>query len=759
MRFSKAPTAVATAVAAGMISAVLPVLPASADASVSLGLPGYAHMVVDAAHHHIFFSGGYHGDAVVVTDLDGTGVTTIAGEPGADGMALSPDGGTLYVALARGGAVAAIDTASLTESTRYRTGGGSSPRYVEPAGGRIWFSYTGKARTYTGNAGTVPDGGLGSVDVGRGTPSVTRQAPAWRDAPVLAADPADPGKVVAAGTGANADAGSDAAEPTLEVYDVSSGSAVESAVTRAAVGGGVSDMTVTPDGADLLVAAAAGDGVLRYRMPDLAADGAYRTGSGAGSVAVAPDGTVATGGSGRDARVAVVGSGASAVRRAYRGWNAPAGLAWDPDGSRLYAVGGGGDPALTVYDSPEQGDNTLTLRAPSPGVPGRQYTVGGRMTSVEPFAAGQTVHVTRTDAADPDGTELPDVAVASDGTFSFTDTATAPGDVSYQVSYDGDPLHLPAQATASIGMVRAAATVSAHAPGTAPAGHRLTVSGALSSPVPFAAGQSVEVRATDARHTVTVGTADVDADGSWSLATTPATGGPVTYTAAYPGDVSHDATSRTATVHVTRTPAAVAVTTDASAYAPDALATVTAHLGTPDDGRTVSVWAQPSGGTKTLVKTGAVDAHGDLVVTYHVTTATTFSVTYPGNRRYTPASATRTVRTYATVSDSLRGYYTTVRSGSTTYAVYHRTADPLQSAVVSPAKDGACVAFTVQEWYDHAWRTIASAGCVRTGTASTALARLTGPHPIGAHLRFRAAYGRTAGHGSRGSWVTFEFRA
>src|SRR4051812_21813845 len=79
-------------------------------------------MAVDAAHQHIFFSQGNGSTGILVTDLSGTPITTIADEPGATGLALSADGGTLYAALADGDVIAAIDTATLTESARYPTG-------------------------------------------------------------------------------------------------------------------------------------------------------------------------------------------------------------------------------------------------------------------------------------------------------------------------------------------------------------------------------------------------------------------------------------------------------------------------------------------------------------------------------------------------------------------------------------------------------------------------------------------------------------
>lgn len=748
MRFRKTSVAAACAVAAGVISAGLPMAVASADASPPLDDGGFSRVVVDTAHHHIYFSAGTDTGTVEVTDLTGAKVGEITGEPGAEGMALSPDGGTLYVALSQGGAVSAVDTTTLQETARYNTGAGTQPESVVAAGGKVWFSYTGGAN------GT--DGGLGSVDLGGSTPSVTLGDPTWYGAPLLVGDPADPDTVVAA---------DDWEHPaTLAVYDVSSGSAVRTAVASRAVDNEVRDMQVTPDGKDLVVAASADNAVQRFRMSDLSADGTYPAGWGPTAVAIAPDGTVAVGGDGYPfpPGVSVFGAGESTPRRNFATGVAPAGLAWSPDGSTLYAVGGGNSPVVQVYSDPEQGDNALSLTPPGSAVPGAQYTVGGTMKSVEPFADGTTVQVTRTDAADPDGTELPDAAVGPDGTFSFTDTETATGDVSYQVSYAGDPLHLAAQGSASLTVAKADSALSLNAPATAPFGKPLTLTGTLTSPVAFAAGQTVRIEVANAQHTVSAGTAAVAANGTYAFTTTPYVGGPVTYTATYAGDAQHTGGSGTAPVAVSRTAASVSVTTNASTYSYGAKAAVTAHLGTTYNGRTVSVYATPYGGTKTLVRTGTVDSHGNLAATYAVTRATTFSVSYAGDYRYAPASASHAVQAYAKVTDGLRGAYTTAKVGATTYAVYHHTVDPVQSAVVSPAKTGECVAFTAQEWYGGAWRTIASAGCMRTDPTSTALAQLTGSHPVGPHFRFRTEYVHAAGDPANlstyGAWIPFMFR-
>ena len=148
---------------------------------------------------------------------------------------------------------------------------------------------------------------------------------------------------------------------------------------------------------------------------------------------------------------------------------------------------------LNVFHDPEQGDTTMTLTAPAEATSGTPFTVEGSLASAGPFATGQSVHITRTDAADPDGATLPDAAVGADGTFSFTDTATGEGEVSYEVSYDGDQAHGPARQSASLTVTKATkadTTLWLAFEDRAKAGSELKMSGRLSSQLSIPREQS-----------------------------------------------------------------------------------------------------------------------------------------------------------------------------------------------------------------------------------------------------------------------------
>src|SRR5215475_1002509 len=111
---------------------LLPAGAVQADTSATLPISGFYQMAVDVAGGHIFLSQGTAAQGVVVTDLSGQNATTIQGT-GTDtvmGIAISPDGSTLYAAVSSADEVIAISTSSLTQTATYSLGTGNSPRDV-----------------------------------------------------------------------------------------------------------------------------------------------------------------------------------------------------------------------------------------------------------------------------------------------------------------------------------------------------------------------------------------------------------------------------------------------------------------------------------------------------------------------------------------------------------------------------------------------------------------------------------------------------
>ncbi|MGI5427179.1 YncE family protein [Streptomyces sp. CA-179760] len=323
---------------------------AAADSSAILPLKSTGDMVVDGVHHRVFISDPTAGQ-VVVTDYAGTVLDTMGSLPGVHGLELSPDSDTLYAAVHDADSVVAIDTATATESRRYATGAGAGPAYVALAGGKLWFSY-----------GSSGDGNIGSLDPSATDPAVTLgQDPdrTFYSAPILDASAGAPDTLVA---------GSPGQSPVeLAVYDVSSGTASRTAYAFDPGDTGsanLQDLAVTPDGQDVVTASGAPYYQAVYKVTDLSANGKYETNTYPNAVDIAPSGDVAAGtDSSYDPDVHVFERGVPTPVKQYELPNtgtsgdsdllAPAGLAWAPDESRLFAISENGSDvySLRVFDA------------------------------------------------------------------------------------------------------------------------------------------------------------------------------------------------------------------------------------------------------------------------------------------------------------------------------------------------------------------------------------------------------------------------
>ncbi|MET9873046.1 Ig-like domain repeat protein [Actinacidiphila glaucinigra] len=103
---------------------------------------------------------------------------------------------------------------------------------------------------------------------------------------------------------------------------------------------------------------------------------------------------------------------------------------------------------------------TLTVNAPATAKRATKLTVTGKLTAAAPFPAGTKVTVTRIDLTTPKGKSLGTKTVASNGTFSFTDTPYTGGNVTYSVHYSGDATHTAALGKDTVSVSRAATSVS-----------------------------------------------------------------------------------------------------------------------------------------------------------------------------------------------------------------------------------------------------------------------------------------------------------
>jgi hypothetical protein len=421
--------------ATAAVVAFLMVVPSAAatdayQANVTvLPFASYQDMAVDAGHGHLFVAGG---DLVVVTDLDGHIVRTIDGQKGASGLALSDDAATLYVALNGAGAIAALSTAKLKETARYKVGS-LCPRDLVLAQGRIWFSHEcDGARA-----------GFSSLQLDGGRPVVTQWGWSSFIAPRLAATRQWPDLLLVGSV-----------TRPLVAYDISGGDPVAQLPSEQASPPRSRDFALTADGRQVVVAGDAGHLVLNTW--GLEQVGLYPSGPQANAVAVGARDRVAAGVA--DNRPGAVDLSVYEAGASQPTWTfdlggransqlddtlARHGLAWGPGNGRLYAVTtlfDGSAPVLRVLIPSTYSATALTLTYLDPsfvGDPtGLQVHLGGQLTALTGVATGaQTLHLVRQDLLGEE--HLPDVRTDADGNYDFYDTLRGPGLTTYTVSFDG----------------------------------------------------------------------------------------------------------------------------------------------------------------------------------------------------------------------------------------------------------------------------------------------------------------------------------
>ncbi|MFI6526388.1 lactonase family protein [Streptomyces uncialis] len=309
-----------------------------ADRGTALPIAYHCDLAVDARHKRVFIS-DYMTGSVLVADYQGRLISTIKNLPGVCDLELSADSRTLYAPLALGDAISVIDTGTARQRARHATGAGSAPFHAALSGRTLFFGY-----------GEQWEASIGSLSLGTATPKVRLGLIPEGDfsgAPLLATSPAAPGTLVA---------GEQNSTPGhLSVYDVSGTSPVLRKTVRQPGGSSsFSDLAITPDGKTLLTASGAPYRHLSFRLPDLAEGRTYPSTSYPNSVAVSARGDVAAGVNSIEPApdVYLYRSGAGSPYRTvslapatgyHAGYLRPRGLAWAPDGTRLFAISGHND--------------------------------------------------------------------------------------------------------------------------------------------------------------------------------------------------------------------------------------------------------------------------------------------------------------------------------------------------------------------------------------------------------------------------------
>ncbi|AEV83838.1 hypothetical protein ACWT_2603 [Actinoplanes sp. SE50] len=197
---------------------------------------------------------------------------------------------------------------------------------------------------------------------------------------------------------------------------------------------------------------------------------------------------------------------------------------------------------------------------------------------------------------------------------------------------------------------------------------------------------------------------------------------------------------------------------DGSVNAYGATVTMTAHLGTTAQNRTVEIWADPYGTDRprTLLKKGVVDAAGNLSVGYQLTRNTTFSVVFAGDAGYAARTVTSAVNTSVAVATTVANHYTVKRS----YYYVHKSKNPVFGTTMTPYP-GRTERLTLQQYSGGRWVAFKS-GNYRLSSAGKYSYTLTGTHRTGVKYRVSAAYltgisGDRANATTNGPWKYFIF--
>jgi hypothetical protein len=131
--------------------------------------------------------------------------------------------------------------------------------------------------------------------------------------------------------------------------------------------------------------------------------------------------------------------------------------------------------------------------------------------------------------------------------------------------------------------------------------------------------------------------------GAFTVTNVPPATGTYIYSASY-GSSVYAPSAHSITVKVIAAKPTLRLAVSAKSVRPLQKVTVTATLVAPHANRTLTIYAQPTGGANKAIKRATINSKGQLSVVYTVRANTTFTVTFSGDTWYTSASATAAVK-------------------------------------------------------------------------------------------------------------------
>ncbi|WP_250006778.1 beta-propeller fold lactonase family protein [Actinoplanes sp. M2I2] len=295
---------------------------------------------VVSAGDRVFISGGRDATQIVVASAAGAITATIDGLEGPTDLQLSTDRRTLYVALPSADKIVAYDTGSLTQSAVHDTAGGTCPSTLAYAGRYLFFGY--------GCSGE--SGEIGKIDLARQPAVVTTGLTGQRFGAPRPATALRNSKVLFVGD--------EGGSPwTGYSYTIGAGGTLTSVGSTSQLGGNLSDAAVDPTGATVYTASGSPYRLQSFSMADPTRTGpSYSIAPYPNAVELTRDGTRIAGGSDAayDGDVFVFDIDGTSVAAFDLGGRdhllTRGGLAWAPNGRRLYAISDDG----SAYQAPAQ---------------------------------------------------------------------------------------------------------------------------------------------------------------------------------------------------------------------------------------------------------------------------------------------------------------------------------------------------------------------------------------------------------------------